>query len=109
VSDPVTGVPGDAEWYAYSAHLFYTVDPRLRLGFRAEWFRDDDGARTALLKRPGFAASFYDLTLGVTYSLRESLRVRPEVRLDWTPDARPFNDQADKSQLTAAFDVVWKF
>jgi hypothetical protein len=35
--------------------------------------------------------------------------VRPEVRLDWTPDARPFNDQADKSQLTAAFDVVWEF
>ena len=109
VSDPVTGVPKDAEWYAYSAHLFYTVDPRLRLGLRGEWFRDDDGARTALLKRPGFAASFYDLTLGLTYSLRESLRVRPEARLDWTPDARPFNDQQDKSQLTAAFDVVWKF
>jgi hypothetical protein len=99
----------DAEWYAYSAHLFYTVDPRLRLGLRAEWFRDDDGARTAVLKRPGFAASFYDVTLGVTYSLRENLRVRPEIRLDWTPDARPFNDQTDKSQVTAAFDVVWKF
>jgi len=107
--DAESGATRDAEWYAYSAHLFYTVDPRLRLGFRAEWFRDDDAARTAVLKRPGFAASFYDVTLGASYSIRESLRVRPEVRLDWTPDARPFNDQADKSQLTAAFDVVWKF
>jgi putative OmpL-like beta-barrel porin-2 len=62
-----------------------------------------------VLKRPGFAASFYDVTAGVAYSLRENLRIRPEIRLDWTPDARPFNDQADKSQLTAAFDVVWKF
>jgi hypothetical protein len=107
--DAESGATRDAEWYAYSAHLFYTVDPRLRLGFRAEWFRDDDAARTAVLKRPGFAASFYDVTLGASYSIRESLRVRPEVRLDWTPDARPFNDQAGKSQLTAAFDVVWKF
>jgi hypothetical protein len=107
--DAESGATRDAEWYAYSAHLFYTVDPRLRLGFRMEWFRDDDAARTAVLKRPGFAASFYDATLGVTYSLRENLRIRPEVRLDWTPDARPFNDQADKSQVTAAFDVVWKF
>lgn len=107
--DAESGATRDAEWYAYSAHLFYTVDPRLRLGFRAEWFRDDDAARTAVLKRPGFAASFYDVTLGASYSIRESLRVRTEVRLDWTPDARPFNDQADKSQLTAAFDVVWKF
>jgi hypothetical protein len=107
--DAESGATRDAEWYAHSAHLFYTVDPRLRLGFRAEWFRDDDAARTAVLKRPGFAASFYDATLGVTYSLRENLRIRPEVRLDWTPDARPFNDQADKSQVTAAFDVVWKF
>jgi Putative beta-barrel porin-2, OmpL-like. bbp2 len=104
-----TGRLKDAEWYACSAHLFYTVDPRLRLGLRAEWFRDDDGARTAVLKRPGFAASFYDVTFGVTYSLRKKLRVRPEIRLDWTPDARPFNDQTDKSQVTAAFDVVWKF
>lgn len=109
VFDQATGGLKDAEWYACSAHLFYTVDPRLRLGLRGEWFRDDDGARTAVLKRPGFAASFYDVTLGVTYSLRENLRIRPEVRLDWTPDARPFNDQQDKSQVTAAFDVVWKF
>jgi putative OmpL-like beta-barrel porin-2 len=108
VSAPAGG-SRDAEWYAYSVHLFYAVDPRWRLAFRAEWFRDDDGARTAVLKRPGFAASFYDVTAGVAYSLRENLRIRPEIRLDWTPDARPFNDQADKSQLTAAFDVVWKF
>jgi hypothetical protein len=108
VSAPAGGFQ-DAEWYAYSVHLFYEVDLRCRLGFRAEWFRDDDAARTAVLERPGFAAGFYDMTAGVTYSLRENLRIRPEIRLDWAPDARPFNDQADKSQVTAAFDVVWKF
>jgi len=107
--DPSTGRRTNADWYAYSAHLFYTVDERVRLGMRTEWFRDDEGTRTAQLRRPGFAASFYDLTLGLTYKPDASVQVRPEVRWDWTPDARPYNDQSDKSQLTAAVDVVWKF
>jgi hypothetical protein len=43
----------DAQWYGYTVNLFYTVDPRLRLGTRGEWFRDDDGTRTAQLGGPG--------------------------------------------------------
>jgi hypothetical protein len=109
VSNPDTGAPQDAEWYAYSIHLFYSLDPKIRLNFRAEWFRDDDAARTAFLKRPGFAAGFYDVTAGVTWRLRENLRVRPEIRYDWTPDARPYGDLTKKSQFTAAADVIWQF
>lgn len=108
VSAPAGGLQ-DAEWYAYSLHLFYALNPRWRLGFRAEWFRDDDAARTAVLERPGFADNFYDVTLGVTYRLRENLRIRPELRYDWTAEARPFNDQTKKSQTTAAVDVIWQF
>lgn len=107
--DPVTGGRKDADWYAYSAHLFYTLDPQFRLGARAEWFRDDEGTRTGQLKRPGFAASFYDLTLGVAYKPVRSLQIRPEVRLDWCPDARPYNDQADHFQLTASVDAIWRY
>jgi hypothetical protein len=107
--DPVTGSRKDADWYGYSANLFYTVTPRLRLGTRAEWFRDDEGTRTAQLKRPGFAASFFDLTAGVTYQPYRSLRIRPEVRIDWSPDARPYNDQTDHFQFTAAVDMIWRF
>lgn len=107
--DAVTGRPQDAEWYDYSVHLFYTVDPRLILGLRGEWFRDDDGTRTAYLKRPGFAASFYNVTAGVTYKPYQNLRFRPELRFDWTPDARPFNDLRDKFQTTAAIDAIWEF
>jgi hypothetical protein len=107
--DPVTGGRHDAQWYAYAGNLFYTVNAQLRLGMRAEWFRDNDGTRTAQLGRPGFAASFYDLTLGVTYKPYRNLQIRPEVRWDWTPDARPYNDQADKFQFTTAVDVIWRF
>lgn len=107
--DPATGLRKNVDWYAYAAHLFYTVNERARLGIRAEWFRDDEGTRTGQLRRPGFAASFFDLTLGVTYKPYPSLQIRPEVRWDWSPDARPFNDQARRSQFTAAADVIWKF
>jgi putative OmpL-like beta-barrel porin-2 len=107
--DPVTGSLHDAQWYAYSAHLFYTVNPQLRLGMRAEWFRDNDGTRTAQLGRPGFPASFYDLTLGVSYKPSRNVQIRPEVRCDWCPDARPYNDQTDHFQFTAAFDVIYRF
>jgi hypothetical protein len=107
--DPVTDTRHDAQWYAAAADLFYTVNPRLRLGARAEWFRDNDGTRTAQLGRPGFAASFYDLTLGVRYMPYRNVQIRPEVRWDWCPDARPFNDQTDRFQFTAAFDVIWRF
>ena len=58
---------------------------------------------------PGFAASFYEITAGFTYRPYQNLRVRPELRSDFTPDARPYNDQKDKFQLTAAFDVIYEF
>jgi hypothetical protein len=109
VTAPATGGRKDADWYAYSAHLFYTVNPQLRLGVRAEWFRDDEGTRTAQLGRPGVPASFSDLTLGVTYKPYRNIQIRPEIRVDWSPDARPFNDQRDKFQLTAAFDLIWRY
>jgi hypothetical protein len=114
--DSLTGDIKDAEWYGYSSYLFYTVDPRLVLGVRGEWWRDDDGVRTAVTKRPGFAGSFYELTLGVTYRPYQNLRIRPEVRFDWFDGvaingsgALPYNDLQDKFQATAGFDVVWEF
>jgi putative OmpL-like beta-barrel porin-2 len=109
-SDPVTGAKKNADWYAVAANLFYTIDERWRPGFRAEWFRDDEGVRTAVLKRPGFAASFYDVTLGVTFKPLPSLSLRPEIRFDWTSsEVRPYDDQTRKSQLTAAMDAIWRF
>jgi hypothetical protein len=114
--DSLTGNINDAEWHGCAAYLFYTVDPRLILGGRAEWFRDDDGVRTAVTGRPGFAADFYEITLGVTYKPYQNLRVRPEVRFDWSDGfaidgsgAKPFNDLRDSFQTTAAIDIIWEF
>jgi hypothetical protein len=93
----------DVEWYDYAVNLFYTIDPHLILGARAEWFRDDDGYRT------GFADSYYEVTLGLTWKPYQNLRIRPEVRYDWCNDNPVFNDFQDKQMFTAAVDLIWEF
>lgn len=103
------GNPIDADWYGLSTDLFHDINPKLRLGFRFEWFRDAEGSRTAFFGRPGFNANFYDITMGVTIRPSKGLRIRPELRYDWSPDATPFNNQRSKAQFTPATDVIWEF
>jgi hypothetical protein len=108
----------DAEWYSVGYYFLWTVDPRLILGMRAEWFRDDDGYRTAIFKRPvGFPTNFYEVTLGFTYKPYQNVRIRPEIRYDWADNGttfggapvQPFDDQQRLRQFTAAVDLIWEF
>lgn len=107
--DAATGRRKDAKWYGTTVNVFYEIDPKVRLGTRLEWFRDEQGTRTALLGRPGFAANFFDFTVGVTYKPLRSVIIRPELRVDWSPDARPYNDQTGKVQFTPAIDLLVRF
>ncbi len=107
--DAATGRRTDAKWYGTTVNLFYAVDPTLRLGSRLEWFRDDQGTRTAQLGRPGFAADFFDFTVGITYKPHRSVIIRPELRVDWSPNARPYNDQTSKVQFVPAIDLIVRF
>jgi hypothetical protein len=107
--DAVTGRKKDAKWYGTTVNVFYDVNPTVRLGARAEWFRDEQGTRSALLGRPGFAAHFFEVTLGVAYRPLRSVLIRPELRVDWSPDARPYNDQTSRVQLVPAIDVIVRF
>jgi hypothetical protein len=108
-TDPATGGRTGAKWYGATVNVFSAQSPRLRLGTRLEWFRDQEGTRTALLGRPGFSASFYEATLGANYKPLDGLTFRPEARLDWSPNSRPYNDQADRTQFTLAADLIWRF
>ena len=107
--DADTGRQKDAKWYGTTVNLFYELGPTLRLGTRAEWFRDEQGTRTAQLGRPGFAAHFFELTTGVVYKPYRSVIIRPELRVDWSPDARPYNDQKDHVQFVPAIDLIVRF
>jgi len=107
--DAATGRLKDAKWYGATVNLFYTVDPSLRLGTRLEWFRDDQFTRVAQLGRRGLSADLFDFTVGVTYKPHRSVIIRPELRVDWSPNARPYNDQTSKVQFVPAIDLIVRF
>lgn len=102
---PQGTVNSQNNWYGCTAYLFYTCDPRLILGARAEWFRDEDGVRV----QAGVPDSYYEVTLGFTYKCYQNLRIRPEVRWDWAQNSTPYDDGTDSNQFTAAVDFIWEF
>ena len=97
------GVQEAAEWYGYNNYLFYTVSPKLILGSRSEWYRDDDGFRT------GFPTSILAQTLNFTYKPYQNLRIRPEARYDYATQASPFNAGTRRDQFVLGFDVIYDF
>jgi hypothetical protein len=102
--DPLVADGADAQWYGGYGALFYTINPKVRLGTRGEWFADPQGART------GFATNYTAATLGITYWPFQNVRIRPEFRMDFADHGvTPYNDQTDTMQYTCGFDCIWDF
>jgi hypothetical protein len=119
---PIPGV-ADAEWYGLNQYLLYRINPRLGANLRAEWLRDDDGARIAgpgningisAWNGAGYAGDFYGLTAGLNWRPQANLLFRPEIRYDWYKGAvspiggktLPFGDADRRDQLTLGIDMV---
>jgi hypothetical protein len=86
----------DATWYGVNNYLTYDIYDDLGVGIRAEWFRDDDGARVASPGRtltyfPG-ASSYYAITAGLNWKPLKWVTVRPNVRYDWADKAKAFDN-----------------
>ena len=93
---------GTGQWYGLYTILVYHLTPCLDLNARNEWFDDVHGTRT------GFATNYNETTLGFDYHPKKCLSIRPEVRGDFAEDP-VWRNGRDKSQLTAAVDVLLKF
>src|SRR5262249_24000562 len=98
----------DTAWYSLVHWLLYgfdrdLADARVTGVWRAEVFRDNNGAAT------GVADTFYEMTLGLILKPHPWLWVRPEARYDWARGTHPYNDGTLASQLTVAFDVIVLF
>jgi hypothetical protein len=113
-----TGVEeADAEAYSFYQYLIYDINKCWSAGMRVEVSHDDDNLRiltpTALGATVPGEATFTSLTLGLNYKAYENVRIRPEVRWDWSDfdegDIGAFDDFSDNNQFTAAFDVVLTF
>jgi hypothetical protein len=114
----------DAEWYGLNNYLLYAVNPCLSANLRAEWLRDDDGARVGGVGNidgvrgwtgGGFAGNFYEITAGLKWLPHPNLIVRPEVRWDWYDgelgpnDTLPFDGGTRDNQFTMAVDAIITF
>lgn len=91
-------VAQDTEWYGINSHFIYDIKDDLSAGIRAEWFRDQQGARvcypTRALNCPGIPGSYYEVTAGVSWKPKTWLTLRPNVRYDWAEGLDPFDVDA---------------
>ncbi len=94
---------GESAWYGAAHWYIYNIAPKLQGVWRAEIFRDQNGAAT------GQADNYYEMTLGAPYKPKPWLWIRPEARYDWAQYHHPFNDGTRSSQFTIAFDVIVQF
>lgn len=117
------GRPDNAEAYSFYQYLTYDINKCWAAGMRFEISRDDDnlriipiGSGPAAVGLPGplaEGATFTALTVGLNYKPFENVRIRPEVRWDWTDftlgNLSAFDDASDNNQFTASIDVVLTF
>ena len=102
------GTPKDAAWYSFGNWFlwqFWKKDDRdyMTAVWRSEVFRDDSGIRT------GFAANYYEMTVGFIWKPKPYIWVRPEFRYDWAQGASPYNDGTRNSQFTIGIDAILLF
>jgi hypothetical protein len=98
---------GKAEWYAAVNYLTVSYTPGIASVTRLEFFEDPEGYRT------GFTGLYTALTLGVQFKLYRQrsgtpqVLIRPELRYDFNPVNKPFEDKHDL--FTAATDLILRW
>jgi hypothetical protein len=122
---------GDAYWYGVNGYLFKKISDCWTWGMRAEWFRDQDGARVGGYMgqmpngsdrglpngRFGYAGNFYEISIGANYRPNANWNIRPYVRFDWfdgeetfnNTDGKPFDDGNGNSQTLIGFDAIYTY
>jgi len=70
-------------------YWIYSINERLGLGLRAEWWKGDSltgyAPHGGVLPAGGGSHSYYDVTVGLNIKPTQNLIVRPEYRYDWSP------------------------
>jgi hypothetical protein len=101
--DPLNG-GRDSEWYGVAGYAKYEFTDFFSTSIRAEYFNDENGART------GIAQELKEITLTADFKVAKNLLVRPEYRHDWsTKNAfdSEHNTFDTKSQDTIAIGVMY--
>ncbi|MGQ9821405.1 MAG: porin [Thermogutta sp.] len=110
----------DSQWYGINQYFFYTINPCWKFGTRVEWFRDSDGTRVTgigdgnRLAGASFPGDFYEISVGLNWSPRANILVRPELRWDWyEPEGSvatlPYDSGDRDDQFLFGCDFILKF
>ena len=127
-NDAVVTGNQDAYWYGANGYLFKKISDKWTWGARAEWFRDQDGARVGgflgttadgslrglSTGRFGYAGNFYEISVGANWRPTANWNIRPYVRFDWfdgdltanNTDGKPFDNGNGNSQTLIGFDAI---
>ncbi len=104
------------DWAWIANYVYYTINPQLAAGVRAEWFHDGHGLFITPPRQPGSFApgDLYEVTVGLNWQPKSWIRVRPEIRYDWQrlndASAMPsFNDGKSTHQILFAADALITF
>jgi hypothetical protein len=112
----------NSEWYGIASYLYYKLNCRWSLGFRYEWFSDDDGTRVVVddptsfhrMRLGGVPSNWQDISLGLKYQPTDRFIVRSECRWDWVDplvavDDGPYDDYNSRGQFLWSIDAIWKY
>ncbi len=104
IENNAVGGTQQAKWYGLNNYLTYDINDTLGVGGRIEWFRDEDGVRV------GFGSnSYFAFTGGVNWSPLPWLKIRPEVRYDFSTAAPAFDGGGRKNQILISTDAIVQF
>lgn len=96
----------NATWYGINQYLRYNLNDSVSLGLRGEWFRDNNGVRL----KTNTAGNYFALTAGANWQAMDWLKLRPEVRYDWSDNRQAmYINQTAKQQLSFALDLIITF
>jgi len=85
------------------AYLNYSPDPMNNFSFRPEIYDDPQGQRT------GYAATYYEFSLGWQHWFSPQVEVRPEVGYYHSDGANAFNGGSKNYTLLLASDLIFHF
>ncbi|MGA2707575.1 MAG: outer membrane beta-barrel protein [Steroidobacteraceae bacterium] len=97
--------------YAWAAlnYLNYQIGPRDVVTWRTDYLNDARGQRT------GFKTRYYELSLGFTHWMGDTIELRPELRYEHARDVDAYDNptatpgMGRNSQLTFAADAIFHF
>jgi hypothetical protein len=104
--DLPNGAPGSYDTIGVNQYLFYTINDMFKAGGRAEWWKVD-------------GLNLYEFAFGVNVTATSNLRIRPEVRYNYSDELEPagftsaigsnFDKDTFGNQLIFGIDAVLTF